>query len=86
MVTVNFYIKGEFVLTDSFNEKPLVNANYIFNGIKHMVSSVELGSDGSYDYYLLIDNRSFYEANGFHRSYNDNFDPLATYGTIKGFV
>ena len=86
MVKVNFYIGDKVVLTDSFDEQPMVKANYVFDGIKHYVGSVTTNDDGSFNYYLLYDNRSFYEANGYHIPINDGFDPLATFGTIKGFL
>ena len=86
MVKVNFHIGDNVVLTGSFDEQPLVKANYIFNGMNHYVGSVTTNDDGSFNYYLLYDNRSFYEANGFLRPYNCNFNPLATFGTIKGFL
>lgn len=86
MVKVNFYVDDKVVLTDSFDEQPMVRANYVFDGIKHYVGSVTTNDDGSFNYYLLYDDRSFYEANGYHISTNDGFDPLAKFGTIKGFL
>lgn len=86
MVTVNFYISDQIVLTYTFDEKPIVKANYVFYGMKHYVDSVTTNDDGSFNYYLLYDDRSFYEANGYHIPINDGFDRLATFGTIKGFL
>ena len=86
MVRVNFYIGDKIVLTDSFDEQPMVKANYVFDGIKHYVGSVTTNDDGSFNYYLLYDDRSFYESHGFLRPYDCNLYPLATFGTIKGFL
>ena len=86
MVKVNFYIGNKVVLTDSFDEQPMVKANYVFDGVKYQVGSVTNNDDGSFNYYLLYDDRSFYEANGFSKPYDCNFDPLAQFGVIKGFL
>ena len=86
MVKVNFYIGNKVVLTDSFDEQPMVKANYVFDGMKHYVGSVTTNDDGSLNYYLLYDDRSFYEANSYHIPINDGFDLLAKFGTIKGIL
>ena len=96
MVKVNFYIGDKVVLTDSFDEQPVVRANYVFDGMKHYVGSVTTNDDGSFNYYLLYDDRSFYEAE-YARFPRDNYGylitinnygdhPLDSFGTIKGFL
>lgn len=86
MVEVNFYIDDKIMLTDTFDEQPLIRADYVFDGMKHRVGSVNTNDDGSFNYYLLYDDRSFYEANAYHIPINDGFDRLAQYGIIKGFL